>query len=148
MIIEGANSQEDAYDLYEHVSDKEGLLREISRVTKPRGYLALTTGNRLFPYDRHKRLWFVDYLPMRLAKKYVWLMKHTGWDVREPTFWSLTKRLRRHFKKVLVDGGCVFKLVETVYPHRNGKLLKALKKLAKTGVFKFVSPKFVAITQK
>ena len=54
------------YDMYEHIQHQDELLREIYRVIKPRGILVLTTGNRLFPLDRHTMLWFIDYLPKKL----------------------------------------------------------------------------------
>jgi len=134
-----------AYDLYEHVCDKDGLLKEIRRVTARKGFSALTTGNRLFPFDRHTQLWFIDYLPKKLAKL---LNQGNPYEVFQPTYWSLMKKLRKYCEDAKVDGDSALDLVDEVYPtyfQKYRKIITSLKALAKIGVFKFVSPKFIAV---
>lgn len=141
-----------AYDLYEHVSNQDRLLEEILRVTNKKGFLVLTTGNRLFPFDRHTQLWFVDYLPKKLATHYVRLMNRgSSYEVSQPTYWSLLKKFCRYSKVIMVDGDSVLSLIEDVYPayfQKYRKIMPPLKVLAKVGIFKFVTPKFIVISQK
>jgi len=141
-----------AYDLYEHVRDNDGLLKEILRVTNKEGFLVLTTGNRLFPFDRHTRLWFIDYLPKKLATRYVRLMNRgNSYEVFQPTYWSLLKKFCKYSKVITVDGDSALGLIENVYPlyfQRYRKIMPSLKVLAKMGIFKFVTPKFIVISQK
>lgn len=141
-----------AYDLYEHVSSQDRLLEEILRVTNKKGFLVLTTGNRLFPFDRHTQLWFVDYLPKKLAAHYVRLNNRgNSYEVSQPTYWSLLKKFCKHSKVIMVDGDSVLSLIESVYSayfQKYRKIIPSLKALAKVGIFKFVTPKFIVISQK
>lgn len=140
------------YDLYEHVSDKDGLLEEIFRVINKNGFLVLTTGNRLFPLDRHTLLWFVDYLPKKLATQYVKLMKRgSSYEVSQPTYWSLQKKLRKYFRVIMIDGDSALKMMEEVYPayfRKYRKIIPLIKVLIRIDVFKFVTPKYIAVLQK
>ncbi len=151
-FIDGAFDVVIAYDLYEHVCNKDGLLEEMLRVTNKKGFLVLTTGNRLFPFDRHTQLWFVDYLPKKLANHYVRLMNRgNSYKVFQPTYWSLLRKFRRYSKVVAIDGDSVLNLIEAVYPtyfQKYRKLIASLKILVKIGVFKFLTPKFIMISQK
>ena len=140
------------YDLYEHVSDKHALLEEIFRVTSKNGFLVLTTGNRLFPLDRHTLLWFVDYLPKKLANQYVRLMNRRRiYDVSQPSYWSLWKKFRKYFRIVTIDGDSALKMIEDVYPEyleRYWGIVPLLESLVKMGIFKFITPKYIVISQK
>lgn len=59
-------------DVIEHVGNPEAYLREIDRVTKPGGGLALSTPNRfsLAP-EPHVFVWGVGWLPRRYQERYV-----------------------------------------------------------------------------
>jgi SAM-dependent methyltransferase len=47
----------------------EGVLREVDRVLKKRGKVAIIgTSNRLWPGEDHSGLWFVNYLPWALYR--------------------------------------------------------------------------------
>lgn len=141
-----------AYDLYEHVKDKDNLLEETFRVMKRKGFLVLTTGNRFFPLDRHTLLWFIDYLPNKLATRYVKLMKRgNSYEVFQPTYWSLWKKICKHSKVITLDGDSALDMIEDVYPahlQKYRKIIPLLRVLSKIGVFKFVTPKLIVISQK
>jgi len=140
------------YDLYEHVKDKDGLLEEIFRVTKRKGFLVLTTGNRFFPLDRHTLLWFIDYLPEKLATRYVKLMNRgNSYEVFQPTYWSLWKKICKYSRVIMLDGDSALDMIENVYSthlQKYRKVMPLLKVLGRVGVFKFVTPKLIAISQK
>jgi ubiquinone/menaquinone biosynthesis C-methylase UbiE len=140
-----------AYDLYEHIRDKDRLLEEILRVTNRKGFVVLTTGNRLFPLDRHTLLWFVDYLPRKLANYYVRLMKRAkSYEVFQPTYWSLKKKISTYSKVVMIDGDSVFNMIEDVYPthfQKYRRMMSLLRLLVQIGIFKFVTPKYIVVSQ-
>jgi ubiquinone/menaquinone biosynthesis C-methylase UbiE len=52
--------------------ERRHCVRELARVVKPGGdVFVYDTPNRLFPYDHHTtKLWFVGWLPSRLARAY------------------------------------------------------------------------------
>jgi SAM-dependent methyltransferase len=59
-------------DVIEHVADPEPYLREIDRVAKRGGHIALSTPNRFsLTAEPHVRLWGVGWLPRPLQKRYV-----------------------------------------------------------------------------
>lgn len=64
-----------AFDVIEHLiggkSHQLGFLREIKRVLSPLGMILLTTPNFWYPYDAHSQLFFPQYLPTRLADRYI-----------------------------------------------------------------------------
>lgn len=141
-----------AYDLYEHVKNQGGLLREIFRIITKKGFLVLTTGNRLFPFDRHTQLWFINYLPKKLATYYVRLMnRRSSFEVSQPTYWSLLKEFYKFSKVVMIDGDSALNMIEDLYPvyfQKYRKLISPLKFLVRIGIFKIVTPKYIVISQK
>lgn len=91
-------------EVLEHVADEAGTLREIARVLRPRGHLALFSPNRWFPFEGHglrlgRRLFdypapFVPWYPAVLTKRILrarnyWphelrdLVRAAGLEVRE-----------------------------------------------------------------
>jgi SAM-dependent methyltransferase len=64
-----------AFDVIEHLIGGKphqlGFLSEIKRVLSPLGMILLTTPNFWYPYDAHSRLSFPQYLPTRLADRYI-----------------------------------------------------------------------------
>lgn len=141
-----------AYDLYEHIKNKDNLLEEIFRVTKRKGFLALTTGNLFFPFDRHTLLWFIDYLPKKLATRYVRLMNRgNSYEIFQPTYWSLRKKICKYSKVIMFDGDSVLNMIEDTYPtyfRKYRKIMPLLRALVKIGIFKFITPKLIALSQK
>jgi len=144
-----------SYDLYEHVSNQEQLLNEIFRVAKKGGCIALSTGNKLFPKDRHTGLWFIDYLPKRLADAYVRSFK--GWregsyNVHQPNYWSLRTKLSKHTRQFIIDGNSVLEMFRQVYPETYRKLGASLVAILNSamllGFFKFFTPKYFIFARK
>ena len=75
-------------DVVEHVPNPSAILKEIARVLKPDGILHITAGNKLWPLEPHYRLFFLSYLPTKLASYYVRLTRRgTGYEgIRLPTY--------------------------------------------------------------
>jgi ubiquinone/menaquinone biosynthesis C-methylase UbiE len=141
-----------SYDLYEHVRDQHALLNEKFRVVKKNGCVAFSTGNKLFPMDRHTGLWFVDYLPQRIANLYVKIRKKRNlYNVYQPTYWSLKSRLGKQSSQYLLNGEYVLEMMKEVYPNtfrRFQGIAPLLKSATKVGIFKFLTPKFFVIALK
>lgn len=81
-----------SFSALEHIERPQELLKQIYRVIKPGGSLFLTFPNPLYPIDGHTFLWFVPYLPHRLAGKYVKLRKKR----RATDHWDVWYHKRRH----------------------------------------------------
>ncbi|MBI4692177.1 MAG: class I SAM-dependent methyltransferase [Candidatus Terrybacteria bacterium] len=82
----------------EHVSDPVNYLSEILRVLKPGGYLYLAFPNRLWPRETHTLLWFVHWLPYKLAEKIVLMFKRNPLSENNLHFynyWGLKKILKK-----------------------------------------------------
>jgi len=141
-----------SYDLYEHTRDQHVLLHESFRVVRTKGCVAFSTGNKLFPIDRHTGLWFIDYLPEGIANLYVKLCERGGtYNVYQPTYWSLRSELGKFCSHYLVDGESVLEMVREVYPdiyRQLDRFISSLGFAAKMGIFKFFTPKFFVIAFK
>jgi ubiquinone/menaquinone biosynthesis C-methylase UbiE len=141
-----------SYDLYEHVKNQQALLDETFGVVKTNGCVIFSTGNKIFPRDRHTGLWFVDYLPEKLANFYVRACrKRNVYDVYQPTYWSIKRKLAKQSSYYLLDGEFVLKMIKEVYPklfRRFRWFAPLLESVAKMGIFKFLTPKFFVIALK
>lgn len=67
-----------ALDVLEHVQggfcEQIRFLRELRRVLTPVGMICLSTPNRLYPYEGHTGMYFPQYLPGWLRRRYIqWL---------------------------------------------------------------------------
>ncbi len=68
-------------DVIEHVAAPAPYLREISRVTRHAGFLALSTPNRFsLTAEPHVLVWGVGWLPRSLQKKYVKLRSGKSYE--------------------------------------------------------------------
>lgn len=144
-----------SYDLYEHVNNQDQLLDEMFRVVSRGGCIALSTGNKLFPKDRHTGLWFIDYFPKKLADAYVRSFKGLqkgSYEVHQPNFWSLKTKLSKHTQQFIIDGNSVVEMFRQVYPETYRKLsaslLAILNALMLLGLFKFITPKYFIFARK
>ncbi len=81
--------------VYEHVPDDRYLVAELARVLKPGGVIFFSGPNKLFPVELHYNLIGVQWLPARLADRY---MQLTGcgnhYYERSRTMWSLRRLLK------------------------------------------------------
>lgn len=141
-----------SYDLYEHIRYQQALLNEKFRVVKTNGCIAFSTGNKMFPKDRHTGLWFVDYLPERIANLYARTCKRrNAYNVYQPFYWSLKSIIGKQSSHYLLDGESVLTMMKEVYPNtfrRFGWFAPLLNSAAKVGIFKFLTPKFFVIALK
>lgn len=87
-------------EVFEHVANPLAMLREICRVLKPDGILHITTANRLWPIEPHFHLFFLSYLPQKLADFYVRLSgrgKNYG-KIKLPTYGQFHRAISRYFR--------------------------------------------------
>lgn len=59
----------------EHMPDATASFKRIFKLLKPGGIIYLTAPNKLWPYEIHYKLWFLNYLPLPLANLYVKIMR-------------------------------------------------------------------------
>lgn len=62
-------------DVLEHVDSPKETLREASRVLKKGGHLLITAPNYLYPYEGHYGIFFIPFLPKKLAKCYLRVLR-------------------------------------------------------------------------
>lgn len=140
-----------SYDLYEHIRDQIILLHESFRVVKRRGCIAFSTGNKLFPIDRHTGLWFIDYLPKRIANLYAKLKGWKFYNIYQPTYFSLKSRLGKLCDYFIIDGDFILLMIQEVYPDIYYKLRGIIPILSfskKIKILKLFTPKFFVISFK
>lgn len=94
----------DSFDLvicthvYEHVSDQEKLFKEIQRVLRKNGLCYLAATNRLWILEPHYNLFFLSWLPKKLANLYMRVMRKGDKYYESPlTYWGLRK-LTKQFR--------------------------------------------------
>jgi len=90
----------------EHVSDPINYLREILRVLKPRGSLYLAFPNKLWPRATHTLLWFIHWLPYKIAASIVKYLKHCPYkdnNLHFYTYWNLKNILEKSGKWMIKE---------------------------------------------
>lgn len=55
----------------EHMPDATDSFKKMFKLLKTRGIMFVTAPNKLWPYEYHYKLWFLNYLPLSLANLYV-----------------------------------------------------------------------------
>lgn len=58
----------------EHMPDADASFKKIFKLLKEDGIIYVTAPNKLWPYEYHYKLWFLNYLPLPLANLYVRIM--------------------------------------------------------------------------
>ena len=129
-----------------HYKQRRVWLQEIWRVLAPGGYLViLETPNRLWPKDIHTTgLWFLPYLPPRVACAYAKLMNaenrtHTfeellGMGIRGATYWEIVGPIK---DDTLIEmNSKVRETVDRFFPlntaKRQGLVRRSLKRLVRS----------------
>lgn len=59
----------------EHMPYANASFKQIFKLLKVGGIIYFTAPNKLWPYEYHYKLWFLNYLPLPMANLYVRLMK-------------------------------------------------------------------------
>jgi len=81
--------------VYEHVEDQEGLVREIYRLLKPDGFCYFGAGSRYVLIEGHYFLPFLSWLPLKWSSRYLRLMgRKIDYDVYLLSYFKLKKLLR------------------------------------------------------
>jgi SAM-dependent methyltransferase len=85
-------------DVIEHVADPVPYLRELDRVIRPGGWLALTMPNRYsLSAEPHVSMWGVGWLPRTWQPRYVtWRSGESYEDTRLLSSWEVHRLLRQH----------------------------------------------------
>lgn len=111
------------FSVIEHVQDKQTMLKEMFRVSKPKGRLLIQIPNPLFPLELHSGLPFVYYIP-RKARTFI--LKGLGYkwladEVDIPTLPKLLKilgqvqpNLRARIEKVIYPSTIMVSIVQPI----------------------------------
>jgi 2-polyprenyl-3-methyl-5-hydroxy-6-metoxy-1,4-benzoquinol methylase len=94
-----------AGDVVEHVADQRLFARECARVLRSGGMAFLATPNRFsLGLEPHVRLWGVGFLPRRVARRYVELVRKTPYDhVRLLSSFAIRRLLEREGFRVTIE---------------------------------------------
>ena len=89
----------------EHVADHQQHIDEVLRVLTPGGLIYFATPNRYWLFDPHYEVPFINWLPRKLAGKYLRAVKGQTWDIWPTTTRTVRKRLgRKHqVQPIVVD---------------------------------------------
>lgn len=90
----------------EHMSYPEEVLREISRTLVPGGRFYLSFPNKYAPKESHTGLWFISWLPRRLAQ-FILRWNHSSpledWNLHFVSFFSLKKMAKKAGLRIAYD---------------------------------------------
>ncbi len=88
--------------IYEHVSDANKLLEEISRILKQDGLCYFGAANALFPKEPHTKLWGIHWLPRSVANA---ILGNKGpYTEQLKSYFSLKKLVQKfHYKDYTIS---------------------------------------------
>jgi SAM-dependent methyltransferase len=97
-LANGATSGVASLDVIEHVSEPRAYLREIDRVTRPGGRIALATPNRFsLTAEPHVFVWGVGWLPRPIQRPFVrWRSGDPYEYTRLLSTWEAARLVRRY----------------------------------------------------
>lgn len=139
----------------EHIDPKERkfYIKELWRLVSPGGYfLILETPNRLWPKETHTtNLWFISWLPLRLAKYYASfsdsisckesLEELIAKGFRGATYWQIVNPIQ---DKTLIEMNKIISAsIEEIFPMTRSQSQNRLLRIIK-GIMRF----FFKLTQK
>lgn len=144
------------YQVLEHIlpSQRRSHVQEMWRVIRPGGHLLVSVPNRLWPIEFHTTgLWFVAYLPSRLARQYAVLRgRLPAAAIQKPalaegmqgvTYWGLLRWLPKLDAKVLnVQQGDDLQSYFTLSLSRPQSGLNKLGKRALRGAYQMLDQLF------
>lgn len=89
-----------ASEVFEHVDNQDGFVKELSRVLKKNGKLIITAPNKFYPIECEFHLPFLSYLPKNIADCYVrFSKKGTSYDhINHPTYRRFSEIVGRYFR--------------------------------------------------
>ncbi len=122
------------YTVLEHVQNVDGCLSEMIRVTKPGGFIYISTPNYAYPYEGHYKIIFPTFLPKFFGSLYLRLLG------KSPAFFRSVNLLTERYvnRLLLPKKGIHWFRVYHPYPRVSGKLAGLLNYL----IFnRFVYPK-------
>lgn len=90
----------------EHMSHPQDVLSEISRTLVPGGKLYLSFPNKYAPKESHTGLWFISWMPRRLAQCVLKRFKSSpleDWNLHFVSFFSLKKMAKKAGLRIVYD---------------------------------------------
>jgi len=90
-------------DVIEHLSSVPRGVRSMKSKVSKRGAMIIMANNKLFPFDSDSKLFFVGYMPRKIAQWYVRIRRRKEYDANTPTYIQLKKVI----ESLEVDGRVV-----------------------------------------
>lgn len=130
----------------EHVADAGQLLSEISRVLNDDGVVYLSTPNRLWPWEVHKKFLFLHYLP---TTTFNFLLRRRGKnreDIFLLTWWTLRRMASKYFYIYIVSHRvCKWPHYYHIKCHTYVEKMLSLVPLKLFQMFKFIHPTLIMV---
>jgi SAM-dependent methyltransferase len=119
-------------DVIEHVRDPGGYIKEINRILKPGGKIALTTPNRFsLTAEPHVFVWGVGWLPQRWQKAFVKMRSGKDYDDTCLLSYLRLKKLVRKNSQIIpvIAPGTVLESEIRKFPARRAALARGYNRV-------------------